>query len=598
VSDATTFTLRLAQPLGLLFLVAVPVILWLHRRRRRPARAMVPSLVPWAALGVDAPRPRRQVPPTVLLLLHLATAALLALALADPRLPGASHPSGDQVVILDTTTSMGAGTRWEAARERVRALARATTGEFSLVTLGPRPRVLVARATDPRATDVVLAGLVPGGTGDRVDEALALAAAVAGARATRDVVTDGGGAIPSDGALDARWNLVGTPVANRAVTHAAARRAGADTRLFARLANFADAPDDVVLSLRLDDQPYDTRRVTLAANATFDTVWSVPAEAIVAEVRIDGGDALPADDTVVVPLTEVPTTVQLIGQSRALTRALAAIPDVAVETAGWGDFRADGTVDVSVFVGGVPPALPPGGVIVFDPAPGELARPRRAAAAATVDGVADHPAVRGLALSGTRLEGVTDPEVPVWAEPLLVADGLVAAFGGTVGASRTIVFAFDPDGGDLPERLAFPLLVARAVAWACSRPTGGVVQAGASVALPSAPSRVQMPDGRTLAAWGGFDRTGLAGLYRVTVGAGDTLPTLSFAVEAGDVRESDLRRRLQPPAPLRAAPTRADGGGGRPVWGWLAAAALGIVLVEGACRRRGDAPSARGGGRV
>ena len=149
-------------PLGLLALLTLPVIVLLHLIRERRPRRTVPSLLLWPQPprrpeGVRA----RRLPLTLLLLLHLLVAALLALALARPQLPGLpGRGAAHTAIILDSSTSMaardGAGTRLDAARQRALALLRA-------MDAGDRATLIAARAAGGEH-----ARLWPGGDSGRV----------------------------------------------------------------------------------------------------------------------------------------------------------------------------------------------------------------------------------------------------------------------------------------------------------------------------------------------------------------------------------------------------------------------------------------------
>lgn len=579
-------------PLGLAFLFALPLILWLHLRRRRPRRIVVPALTPWLALPSAAPPRRRRVPPTVLLAMHLAAASALALALAGPALRGTTGTAVDRAVVLDVTTSMGAGDRWSRALATARDLAAGTRGALTLVTLEARPRVLAARDADGRRAAAALARLEAGATGTATDEALALAAAVAGPSAEIVVVTDGAIARPGPGAPAARWEVVGPAVDdgsldNLAVVQAGARSAGGQTRLFARVASFAAEAVAAPLALEVDGRVVDTRAVDLAPGGTFETVWTVPGGATTAVVRLDARDALAVDDAAIVPLERAGRRVQLVGDSPAVARALAAIPDARLERLGLATFHADGSVPASVFVGAVPDTLPPGGVVLFDPPPGRLFKARAADAEGRVAAVGGHPLVADLGLAGVRLAGLTDPEVPAWAEPVLAADGMTAALAGTFGASRLVVFAFDPDAGNLAGRLAFPLLVARALAWAAPEGAPAAVAAGDAIPLPPADALVQTPDGAVRRAWGQFDATRRPGLYLVTTGMPGSGRPERIAVRAGDLLESNLRRRADLPVRTESRPPGLPTtDAGHPLWPWLATFALALVMIESLWRAR------------
>ncbi|WP_322511723.1 BatA domain-containing protein, partial [Chloroflexus sp.] len=75
-------------PIGLLALLALPVIVFLHLLQARRRRAVVPSLLIWWQIpSRPAARRRRRLRWTLLLLLHLLAALLIGLALAQPQIP-------------------------------------------------------------------------------------------------------------------------------------------------------------------------------------------------------------------------------------------------------------------------------------------------------------------------------------------------------------------------------------------------------------------------------------------------------------------------------------------------------------------------------
>ncbi|MFN2114923.1 MAG: vWA domain-containing protein, partial [Anaerolineae bacterium] len=546
--------MTLSWPAGLLFLLALPLILWLHSRRRREVRVVVPSVTPWLALRAAVPPRRRAIPASLLLLMHLTVAALVAIALAAPSLPGVLGAARDRALVVDTTTSMAAGGRWTEALDAARAVVSETPGEVTLVTLAPRPEVLLARETDRGRVLEELGALGPGGTGADLTAALALARAVAGPEAEIVVVSDGGpatgnGNVGGEGAAgggpetDAeaapdsesfdgagltgmeagdgvRWEVVGDALDNAAVVAVGSLTSGGRTQLFARLAAFGS---ETVAPLLLSVDGHEAERVEarVAADGTFETVWTLPYGGRTATVSMETGDELSADDQVTVPLEQETLRVELVGSSDAVERALLSIPSVSLTTAGPGSYRTDGTVDVTVFVQQVPEVLPPGGVMVFAPPRGSWRPTEREggyvigdgsaavagsldesrAAAGGSDGSsgdgseaasgsvgATASAGRGLAsgigLAGARLAAPTRLLAPDDGEVLLEAEGAPVVVAGTDAGSRIVVFGFDPDGGDIATRLAFPLLVARSVEWVTPPRPAPLNPAGRAVQLP------------------------------------------------------------------------------------------------------------------
>ncbi|MBC8076097.1 MAG: VWA domain-containing protein, partial [Chloroflexales bacterium] len=167
-------------PIGLIALLILPLIVLLHLIRERRRRVLVPSLLNWRNLPQpQQARRSRRLPLTLLLLLQLLIAALLALALARPQLSGGFQPRAAQLVlVLDTTTSMGAreggSTRFAQAQERARVLLRglAPGARATLIAAVAAPRGGAAgQAPELAGLEAALHTVVIGGAGPGVEPA-------------------------------------------------------------------------------------------------------------------------------------------------------------------------------------------------------------------------------------------------------------------------------------------------------------------------------------------------------------------------------------------------------------------------------------------
>lgn len=575
-------------PPGLLLLTSVGVIVWLHLRHRPRRVLVVPSLEPWLGLVSREARRRRRVPVGLLLALHLAAALLLSLAGSDPHrhLPAADRP---RVILLDTTTSMLARGRWDAALRVVSGLAVGGSASRSLLAVGPRPRALVVRASDAETIVRAAAGVEPAGAGVDWRRAWQMAAAVGGPSAEVHVVTDGSEARPEGVFEPDGWWVVGQSEANVAVVEARARAVGGRTRLYARVVNQGTAAIEVPVRLLVDDSERDRRTVTIGPGALYETVWTLDPGRW-AEVRLDARDALSADDWAAVPLSDATPVVQAIGLSTAVGRAVESLEGFAVRPIGAAEIRLDGSADVTIVEGLWPEQLPPGGCVVFDPRGVGRARSGGAAHAVLIDAVSEHSIGAGLDLvgagvTGVPIEGASDDR-PAWAQPLLEADGRVIAYAGTHGGSRVVVFDFDADASDVVQRLAFPVLVARAVAWAARMPRPSVAVAGESLDLGNVPTSVYGPEGSWRLAAGGQLALSTPGRYEIMPGAGRSGAGWLLGVRAGDGGESDLG--VDDAGDARTA--SGAGLGGLLGWArpgtWLALLAIGALGVEAHWRAR------------
>ncbi|HEX5272977.1 MAG TPA: VWA domain-containing protein, partial [Gemmataceae bacterium] len=175
--------MSLAHPAALFWLALAAPLVALYLLRVRLRRADVASLLFWAQVF---PQSRRtalwgRLQHVGSLLVQLLLLVLLALAMAEPVLPGEAPAAGHVVVLLDHSASMsardGEGTRLDRARAEARGvLAGLRAGdEAALVTCGAEARVACGltphRRALGRALDAVRADDGPG----NVPEALALA---------------------------------------------------------------------------------------------------------------------------------------------------------------------------------------------------------------------------------------------------------------------------------------------------------------------------------------------------------------------------------------------------------------------------------------
>lgn len=597
-------------PIGLAALVSLPLVLLLHMIRQRRRRVAVPSLLLWANLPRTQEGERaRRLPLTLLLLLHLLAAALLALALGRPQLLGAVSDRPEQTaIVIDTSLSMlaraGAGSRFDQAREQARTLLR---------TMGPEAHITLISAG--QTADIVASGgqaelanlleavdrLRAGSAGSDLASALTLAeAALDPQRSARMVVlTDG--ATPTIGSRTINapvdWRQVGETQPNRAVVAFAARPFGNNLQVYARVANYGNNTFAATLRLFADNRTVDTRSLAFNPDGETELTWQVPTSARELRIALDGADALPQDDQALLNLATVrPTNVLLVsGRPDVLRRALEAVPGVTVTIIAPSSYspntREQQVADLTVFDTLLPTAWPPGATLAINPPPGGLLPIQPGPRQLSGQELTTRGALLdGLSLGGVNF-GVAQPLTPpAWAETLLSAGETPLIVRGRDGEHEIAVWAFDLAASNLPNRLAFPLLVARTVrdltpsGLPASIPLDGTLMVRPSTR--TADIRLVAPDdsGRSLPAAPivRFDRLEQPGWYRlIEQGAGGQVFEGRVPVNAGSPLESDLRPQPRPQftvtAPGATLETRRSG---VEIWPWLALAALAVLALE------------------
>jgi Ca-activated chloride channel homolog len=299
-------------------LLTLPAILVLHLLRERSRRQPISSLELWRWLEKELRGPRlRRLPVTWILLLQLLAALGLNVALSRPQFSWAQLLPARQhlILVVDTSSSMAARdvppTRLAQAQAAAgaRLAALGETDRATIISAGPAARQL-ASADAGSLNDLAgrLASLQAGGDGSDWAGALALAAAAIEPDLTNRILVYTDGAFEMSSAIEAvsfpaevELHLVGQPQSNQAVVNLAVRpSASGAVQVFARVANFADAPVERALTLTADGNARDQLVVSLPPSGVSDQAWTLPPGVRTVAVALASADVLPADDTAAV----------------------------------------------------------------------------------------------------------------------------------------------------------------------------------------------------------------------------------------------------------------------------------------------------------
>jgi len=573
-------------PAGLFLLaLAIPIILlWMFRQRREPLE--VPTNFLWrrAAEEERVSPVIRKLLRSLLLFLQLLAILLLALAGAqavlDLTLEGRSRRV---IILLDHSASMGAieedgRTRLDRAKGKIREL----LGNFRradramLVTFHRTARIVSGFTEDEDALAASLTGISASDAG--TDPAVALALADAATAALPE------GAVEvfllSDGAFPALPELPGrlkeAPFSFIALGEATenAGIVGLDVstglsrepHAFLRVANAGDEPVTRTLSLLRGDDTLDAREVAIAARAVTPvsldlTAWGPGAY----EVRLEPGDALPADDVVRFVVRDVVfRRILVVTQgNRVLERLKSLHPTLEIYAIEPDGMPPDvGRFDLTIFDGVTPEGIIPGrgtlapSAVWIDCVPkgGPVSLGLQLRNPDIVDWNRDHPLNRDTDWSEVLVASASPIDVAGRAVTLVeINAGPIAV--ALPGPGTRLVLGFRLQDSSLPLRLAFPIFFANVLESAFRQGSSGERGYVPSVStfvrsLPpgatspevetAAGARVTLlplPDGSVT-----FSGTDRAGFYSLRW-AGDPPGDEVFAVSLTDEAEVDIRPR-------------------------------------------------------
>jgi hypothetical protein len=216
-------------------------------------------------------------------------------------------------------------------------------------------------------------------------------------------------------------------------------------------------------------------------------------------------------------------------------------------------------------------------------------------ATAIVRVAADDPLLRYVDLSAVHILRARAVQPPPGARVLVEAQGGPLLFVAERPQGRLAVLTFDLHDSDLPLHIAFPVLVSNLAGWLL--PPGAarlphVVRPGDPVPIQPHPQAAEivvtaphgvrhaLPVGEETPVFAATDRLGLY-LVQQLDPSDNLLQSAVLAVNLFDQAESDIapRERVRVgQAEIPAAPREEQGR--REFWPWLAAAALGMLVVE------------------
>ncbi len=602
----------LLAPFALLLSLLAPVIVAMYLLKLRREERTVSSTFLWQRMvrDVEANAPWQKLRRNLLLLLQLLVLLALIFALARPYLQTTGISGHNLILVIDRSASMAAtdaaGTRLAAAkREALRLIDQLPdTGRATVIAFGGRMEVPASSSADHRELRAAINGVeLHNGGGSDLSQALALASALAAREADSEVaiISDGQVQVPEQTQIPAtvRFFPVGTRADNVAISAFVLQPAPGGQKLFTRVTNYGPAAVTRRLIVELDGQLFNAYDLTLAPSADQSVVADVPAGAREAVAHLEGSDALPADDrAVAVGAPTDKAQIRLVSDgNRFLEAGLATLPGIQVTRVPTTTSTFTSTAALTVLDGAVPNPLPAGNLLFVGPL--------RSSSLFSVTGQLEYPALRPVPGGDPLLQNVSIAEVnvlrsaqipkPLWARGVIDSDGGPILLAGEEGGRRIAVLGFALHESDLPLQVAFPILLSNLVGYLAPG-QGGIgaqIQPGQPLTIPVPPDATGVrisPPGQaavTIRPAGGqaiFADTDTLGVYKVEIVRPGAPPAVrAVAVNLMDPAESRVEPRKQLPifqTGGRAVAASSERSGRSEFWRWLAALALGLLIVE------------------
>ncbi|MDQ6774214.1 MAG: VWA domain-containing protein [Candidatus Dormibacteraeota bacterium] len=593
--------MSLLVPAAAVALLALPAIVFLYFLKVRRPEVRVATLLLWRPFLADrqANAPWQRLRTSLLLLLQLLIAGLLAIGLMRPGLLGQAGVAKTTVVMLDASPSMAAQdvspSRFQVALRRTADLAGqlGPGQQMAVVLAAPHARLLVAPTSDAAVVRSALAQARTAGTAGDFGEALSLADSLLEGRPGGSIVLLSDGhlvppASPPRTVAPLLYESVGETGENVAVQSLSRSPGGS---VFVRLANFGRVARSVRIEMRADGRLVDVLPAHLDGNSTTDLTWNrLPAGTQRLEAALSPDDAFPLDDRAWLVTAAPPRHPVLLvtAGNTFLAQALKLRPGLDVTVVSPDRYRP-GNHDLTIFDGFVPAGPLPQPSILVNPPAGKGPLPLGAPVdpGAVQPGNPRDPLLRDVSVSDVHvLSASRVPALGDWRPLLSAAAGPLVLVHDS--EPRSVVFTFDLHHSDLPLRAAFPILTLNLLGFVLpSSFENQSFQPSTAVNLQPEPGArsvtVTAPDGRGSTfgpPFAPFTDTAQQGVYTVDQRLASGARQSFFVVQLQDPAVSRIAPGAAPLVQEQPAPGGPLPRGTLEVWPWLAAAALALLALE------------------
>ncbi len=305
--------MNLLSPLALVWLGAVPVLVWLWRLSATRHQTRVPSLIPFEHLLKRQARRRTHVIVNLLFWLQLVALIGLILALSQPVL--FQRRAKVTLIVVDTSASMGASQRGSSAFERAkRALIsrlahKAPMDQVFLMATSPVTAVTPRPVTDTTTLIRALDGLRVSDLGGNLSTTARIGRALLGVDPEETVVITDEPPPAEPLGEHVRWVSVGGSLPNVAILGVDARGplcSPSDARVLVTVQNFSNDAAHATLHTIQDGRSLGETRAELAPHARQTVALTLPerAHGTIEIVLNASSDALTVDDRAWIQLAQ------------------------------------------------------------------------------------------------------------------------------------------------------------------------------------------------------------------------------------------------------------------------------------------------------
>ncbi|MCX7796109.1 MAG: BatA domain-containing protein [bacterium] len=585
------------SPIYFLFLIAIPIVIFLYLLRTRRQILIVPSIYLWKRYTKEELRYSvfKKFLKDILLILQILTIILLTLGLVKPAI-FSSVIARNVVFIIDTSCSMQAKdikpTRFDLAREKalekVDALGRGTS--ISVFASDSKTKFLLDYTTDKRLVKEVIKRLYPTDTEGDIGETLSYIEKLNKKPDLIYVFTDGAFEENIPPNLNIELLTFSKDDNNAGITDISARDTGikGEKEIFIKVKNFSKNKKSIPLQVWEGERLIETDSLDLNPKEERIVIVGPKRFSGIVKAMIYPNDLLSTDDKAYLTFPRVKPSVLLVTKENPYLEIALSLADISIlDKTDSFNLEMLSKYDIVIFDGTAPNDILPGNYIFIGKIPSNIPlqvvditeRPTIIRVDAT------SPIMRFVNLNDMTIKRAVVFESSQGKSLIKVKDGSILwSYEGNLG--RIVTFGFYLEESSLIESPSFPILVKNIIGWLGENPSPGVAYTGNVITLrtkkmnedvtiitPYGVVKRETDDRRSIT----FGDTYKVGVYSFKSSVGN----IDVGVNLCSFLESDISPKVSSKEFKGNAEYRERVLLNTDVWKFLVLGALGTIFLEG-----------------
>lgn len=468
--------MTLYNPLALLFLINIPIIIFLYLLKQKFEERSISSLYLWQQVlkDVESKSPWQKLRRNLLMFLQILAVVLLSLILSQPYLNSSISSKKNMLFILDLSMSMKStdvgGSRIEEAKKEINKIVKNASPKtsFSLVTISDKVELLLNKTKNKSEVNSLLSKLDAENTKIKISDVSNFLSSIMQQDKNTEVAffTD----------MDLKFNEKAIKVKrfvgkgdNKSILLISKNKSEKDMNVLTKIANYSNEKASIPISLYCDGKLFDSKSIDINSNDTKDVLWNnIALNTMKIECKLEISDDLKEDNIAYLATNKeekIKTLLVSNGNTfiEKILKVLGNNEVFRVKPEEVNDIKDK--YDLYIFDSVTPIKLPAkSNILWFNPDSNSLFEVGKEIEISKIE-KSESRMMNGINDNSFSLLKTKNMKMPSGGELILSSKEAPLAFSFSNNDYRMVVFGFDLHNTDLPLKQSFPVLMTNIADW-------------------------------------------------------------------------------------------------------------------------------------